>query len=77
MLLAGETYGCLREVLIIASGLSIQDPRERPAEQREKADALHRRFWAPTAALSLSKGQASPFDKLRARLEGLRDPTRG
>ena len=45
MLLAGETYGCLREVLIIASGLSIQDPRERPAEQREKADALHRRFW--------------------------------
>ena len=47
MLLAGETYGCLREVLVITSGLSIQDPRERPAEHREQADALHRRFWAP------------------------------
>ena len=47
MLLAGETYGCLREVLVITSALSIQDPRERPAEHREKADALHRRFWAP------------------------------
>ena len=48
MLLAGERHGCLREMLIIVSGLSIQDPRERPAEHREQADALHRRFWAPT-----------------------------
>ena len=47
MLLAGERYSCLREVLVIASGLSIQDPRERPAEHREAADALHRRFWRP------------------------------
>ena len=47
MLLAGERQGCLREMLIIVSGLSIQDPRERPAEQRDKADALHRRFWGP------------------------------
>ena len=47
MLLAGERQGCLREMMIIVAGLSIQDPRERPAEQREKADALHRRFWAP------------------------------
>ncbi len=47
MLLAAERQGCLREMLIIVSGLSIQDPRERPAEQREKADQLHRRFWAP------------------------------
>ncbi|MCW2810786.1 MAG: hrpA, partial [Friedmanniella sp.] len=47
MLLAGERQGCLREMLVIVSGLSIQDPRERPPEQREKADALHRRFWAP------------------------------
>ena len=36
-------------MLIIASGLSIQDPRERPAEHREQADALHRRFWADGA----------------------------
>ncbi|HET9871241.1 MAG TPA: ATP-dependent RNA helicase HrpA [Propionibacteriaceae bacterium] len=47
MLLAGERQGCLSEMLVIVSGLSIQDPRERPAERREAADALHRRFWAP------------------------------
>ena len=42
-------------MLVIVSGLSIQDPRERPAEHREKADALHRRFWAPAAADSGSR----------------------
>jgi ATP-dependent helicase HrpA len=47
MLLAAERQGCLREMLVIVSGLSIQDPRERPAEHRDAADALHRRFWAP------------------------------
>ena len=47
MLLAGEHQGCLREMLIIVSGLSVQDPRERPAEHQQAADQLHRRFWAP------------------------------
>ncbi len=60
MLLAGETHGCLREVLIIVSGLSIQDPRERPAEQREKADALHRRFWSASNDPSTSSGGDPP-----------------
>ena len=47
MLLAAEREGCLAEMLVIVAGLSIPDPRERPAEQRERAEALHRRFWAP------------------------------
>ncbi len=47
MLLAGERQGCLRELLIIVAALSVQDPRERPAEHRDAADAMHRRFWAP------------------------------
>ncbi len=47
MLLAGEKYGCLKEMLIIVAGMSIQDPRERPAEKQQQADELHRRFWAP------------------------------
>ena len=51
MLLAAEHHGCVREMLIIVSGLSIQDPRERPAEQRDKADALHRRFWGQRSEL--------------------------
>jgi ATP-dependent helicase HrpA len=33
MLLAAERPACLREMLIIVSGLSIQDPREQPASQ--------------------------------------------
>ena len=34
----------LEEVLIIAAGLSIQDPRERPEEKREQADLMHKKF---------------------------------
>lgn len=44
MVLAGAEFGCLREILIIVSALSIQDPRERPAEKRQAADEKHRRF---------------------------------
>ena len=47
MLVEADRLGCLREVLIVASALSIQDPRERPAEKREAADASHRRFGGP------------------------------
>src|SRR5699024_10274634 len=44
MVLEADRNGCVREVMIIAAALSIQDPRERPAEQRESADARHARF---------------------------------
>ena len=44
LLLAGRQYHCLSEILIIASALSLQDPRDRPAERREAADAAHQRF---------------------------------
>ncbi len=44
MVLAAESWSCLTEVLIIASGLSIQDPRERPHEAQAEADLAHRRF---------------------------------
>jgi ATP-dependent helicase HrpA len=47
MILQARSEKCLREVLVIASGLSIQDPRERPLDAREKADAAHRRFTHP------------------------------
>ncbi len=45
MILASDTNGCAREVLIIASALSIQDPRERPADAQQAADDKHRRFF--------------------------------
>ncbi|MBA3024759.1 MAG: ATP-dependent RNA helicase HrpA [Gammaproteobacteria bacterium] len=44
LLLAGKQYQCLTEIIIIASALSLQDPRDRPAERREAADAAHQRF---------------------------------
>jgi ATP-dependent helicase HrpA len=44
LLLAGKQYQCLTEIVIIASALSLQDPRDRPAERREAADAAHQRF---------------------------------
>ncbi|MGF1450176.1 MAG: ATP-dependent RNA helicase HrpA [Opitutales bacterium] len=44
MLLQARREHCLPEVLVIAAGLSIQDPRERPMEQQEAADRMHRRF---------------------------------
>src|SRR4030067_2752661 len=44
LLLAGRQYLCLTEILIIASALSVQDPRERPLDRQEAADAAHKRF---------------------------------
>ena len=44
LLLAGKQYQCLSEILVVASALSLQDPRERPQERREAADAAHQRF---------------------------------
>ncbi|HEY4420510.1 MAG TPA: ATP-dependent RNA helicase HrpA [Pseudonocardia sp.] len=44
MLVEADRTGCLREVLIIAAALSVQDPRERPTEQRQAADQKHARF---------------------------------
>jgi ATP-dependent helicase HrpA len=44
MILAGEQEGALREVLIIAAALGIQDPRERPLAAQKHADEAHRRF---------------------------------
>ncbi|WP_439891454.1 ATP-dependent RNA helicase HrpA [Ralstonia sp. 25C] len=44
MILAGRDHQCLREMLIIASALSVQDPRERPQELQQQADQAHRLF---------------------------------
>jgi ATP-dependent helicase HrpA len=44
MILAGRKENCLREILIIASALAIQDPRERPMDKREQADQAHAQF---------------------------------
>ena len=57
MILEADANGCVREVLIIAAALSIQDVRERPTGQEAEADELHARFADPdsdfTAVLNL------------------------
>ncbi len=47
MLLAARERGCLREALVVASALSVQDPRERPPDRQQAADQSHARFVDP------------------------------
>jgi ATP-dependent helicase HrpA len=49
MILEAERLGCVREVIVIAAALSLQDPRERPAEQQAQADQQHARFKAESS----------------------------
>ncbi|MEN9822129.1 MAG: hypothetical protein RLZ04_555 [Actinomycetota bacterium] len=51
MVLEADRHGCTREVMVIAAALSIQDPRERPAENRAAADEMHARFVVPGSDL--------------------------
>ncbi|RMW88516.1 ATP-dependent RNA helicase HrpA [Aggregatibacter aphrophilus] len=44
MLLSAVNFGCVYEVMIIVSALSIQDPRERPTDKQQASDEKHRRF---------------------------------
>ncbi|MEV6928550.1 ATP-dependent RNA helicase HrpA [Dactylosporangium sp. NPDC051485] len=44
MVLEAERNGCVREVMVITAALSIQDPRERPADKQAQAQQLHARF---------------------------------
>jgi len=44
MVLEAERYGCVREVMVIAAALSIQDPRERPTDAQQAAAEKHSRF---------------------------------
>ncbi len=47
MVLAASEQGCLEEILVIASALAIQDPRERPPDRQQQADQMHARFKHP------------------------------
>ncbi len=49
MVLEADKNGCVREVMVLAAALSIQDPRERPAEKQTQADQQHARFKDETS----------------------------
>ncbi|MCJ2376667.1 ATP-dependent RNA helicase HrpA [Vibrio sp. ZSDZ34] len=45
MVIEAPRMGCLKEIMVIASALSIQDPRERPSDKQQSSDDKHRRFF--------------------------------
>ncbi|MGW0666293.1 ATP-dependent RNA helicase HrpA [Streptomyces sp. NPDC002746] len=49
MVIEADRNGCVREVMVIAAALSIQDPRERPSEKQTQADQNHARFKDETS----------------------------
>ena len=49
MVVEADRNGCVRDVLVIAAALSIQDPRERPSDKQQQAAELHKRFADETS----------------------------
>ncbi len=74
MLLQSQHEHATRELLIIATGLSIQDPRERPLDKIEAASAAHKRFTDPKSDfLTLLKIWEAVHDQWeRLRTQGQR-----
>lgn len=68
MLVEADRNGCLHEVLVIAAALSIQDPRERPAENQAAADSAHARFADPESDFI---GYLNLWDYLQGRQDAL------
>jgi ATP-dependent helicase HrpA len=49
MILQAQDEKCVPEILVIAAGLSIQDPRERPMDQKDAASSAHKKFEDPSS----------------------------
>ena len=71
MLLQSQQEHATHELLIIAAGLSIQDPRERPLEARDAANAAHKRFVDPQSdfltLLKIWDSVHEEWDRLRSQ----------
>ena len=71
MLLQSQHEHATRELLIIAAGLSIQDPRERPLDQKDAATAAHRKFTDPQSdflsLLNIWNAVHDEWDRLRTQ----------
>ena len=52
MIIEGSRRNCTKEMMVLAAALTIQDPRERPADVRAEADAMHARFVDDTSDFS-------------------------
>ncbi|HEU5151249.1 MAG TPA: ATP-dependent RNA helicase HrpA [Iamia sp.] len=72
MVLEAQRQGCVREAMVIAAALSIQDVRERPADQRAQADQLHARFSVPGSDLLSLVALWDHLEERRRELTGNR-----
>jgi ATP-dependent helicase HrpA len=70
MLIEAREQGCIDEMLVIASALSIQDPRERPSEQQSLADQMHARFDNPTSDFVTLINVWNAYHRYRSGAEG-------
>jgi ATP-dependent RNA helicase HrpA len=70
MVLESKTQGVSREVLAIVSGLTIQDPRERPLDKREQAAGFHARFVDPTSDFITLLNLWNHLEKKQRELSG-------
>ena len=68
MVLEAAKKNCLSEVLIVASVLGIQDPRERPADKRQQADEKHRLYQDPDSDFSGFINLWSQYEQQRQEL---------
>ncbi|RJL34327.1 ATP-dependent RNA helicase HrpA [Bailinhaonella thermotolerans] len=64
MVIEADKNGAVNEVMVIAAALSIQDPRERPADKQQAADEKHRRFIAPDKPEKSDKSDQEASDFL-------------
>lgn len=68
MLLAAADEGCLREMLIIAAALEVQDPRERPVDKQQAADQAHAQFAHPDSDFLTYLNLWRFYDRLKEEL---------
>ena len=71
ILLAAKKHDCMAEILVIASALSIQDPRERPLEARDAAAKAHERFTDKQSDFLAYLNIWDSFQRERERDKGL------
>ena len=70
MLLEGDKKQSLKELLIIAAALSIQDPRERPADKKQQADQKHAEFRDEESDFITLLNVWNAFEESRQELSG-------
>src|SRR5690606_4393918 len=67
---AASHHGCLSEMLVVASFLSVQDPRERPSDAQQQADERHARFADPRSDFVAVLNLWNAFAEQSAALSG-------